>query len=70
MKLIDNWKKAWRMASVHVALGAVAFSTLPADVQAAMLGAVGLPVSAAPAVLGVLMIIARVVSQPKAQAAQ
>ena len=41
MKLIDNWKKAWRMASVQVAAGAIAF--------------------------GALMILARVVNQPKAQ---
>ena len=67
MKLIDNWKKAWRMASVQVAAGAIAFGALPETVQAAMLGAVGLPVSAVPVVLGALMILARVVNQPKAQ---
>lgn len=65
MKLIDNWKKAWRMATVQIAAGAVAFGSLPPEVQSAMLGAIGLPASAAPAVLGVLLIIARVVDQPK-----
>ena len=48
MKLIDNWKKAWRMASVQVAAGAIAFGALPETVQGAMLGAVGLPVTAVP----------------------
>ena len=48
MKLIDNWKKAWRMASVQVAAGAIAFGALPETVQAAMLGSVGLPVTAVP----------------------
>lgn len=65
MALIPNWKKAWRMATMQIAAGAVAFGTLPPDVQASMLGALGLPASAAPAVLGLLLMIARVVDQPK-----
>lgn len=65
VKLIDNWKKAWRMATVQIAAGAVAFGSLPPEVQTAMLGALGLPLGAAPAVLGVMLIIARVVDQPK-----
>ncbi len=67
VRLIPNWKKAWRMASMHVAAGAVAFSTLPPDLQAALMAAVGLPVSAAPGVLGALMMLARLVDQPKAR---
>lgn len=65
MKLIGNWRKAWRMATVQIAAGAVAFGSLPPDVQASMLGALGLPASAAPAVLGLLLIFARVIDQPK-----
>ena len=67
MKLIDNWKKAWRMASVQVAAGAIAFGALPSEVQATMLGAVGLPVTAVPIMIGGLMLIARLVNQPKVQ---
>jgi hypothetical protein len=53
------------MATMQVAAGAVAFGSLPPEVQASMLGALGLPASAAPAVLGLLLMIARVVDQPK-----
>jgi hypothetical protein len=67
VKLISNWKKAWRMASVQVATGAIAFGALPGDVQAAMLAVVGLSPSVAPVVLGVLLILARVVDQPQSR---
>ncbi len=62
--LIPNWRRAWRMASVQVATVAVAWGSLPADTQAAVLDAVGLSPSQVPLVLGVLMLLARVVNQP------
>lgn len=65
MKLIPQWRRAWQMFSIQVAGIAVVFGAMPADTQAAVLDLVGLPPSRLPAVLGVLMIIARLVSQPR-----
>ena len=65
MKLVYNWKKAWRMASVQVAACAVGFGALPAELQTALLEAIGLPAASAPAVVGALLIAARLVEQPK-----
>jgi hypothetical protein len=65
MKLIPEWRRAWRMLSVQVAGAAVLFGTLPAETQAAMLDLVGLPPSRLPAVLGLLMIVGRLWAQPK-----
>jgi hypothetical protein len=62
--IITNWREAWRMASIWVAGAAVAFGALPTDTQAAMLGMVGLEPSRIPAVIGVLVIVARLVKQP------
>lgn len=63
-KLIPNWRRAWRMASVQVAAVLIAWGTLPADVQAVIVGAVGVPAERVPAILGVLMLLARLVDQP------
>lgn len=65
MKLIPEWRRAWRMLSVQVAGAAVLFGTLPAETQAAMLDLVGLPPSRLPAVLGLLMIVGRLLAQPR-----
>ena len=64
MMLIQQWRRAWRLLSVQVAGAAVVFGSLPADTQAAMLDAVGLPPSRLPAVLGLLVIAGRVLAQP------
>lgn len=65
MKLIPNWRKAWRMASVQIAVLAVAWGSLPPDAQAAMLQAVGVPAERIPAVLGALFLVLRLIDQPK-----
>lgn len=65
MKLIPNWRKAWRMASVQIAVLAVAWGSLPPDSQAAMLQAVGVPAERIPAVLGALFLVLRLIDQPK-----
>ncbi len=52
------------MASVQVAALIVAWGTLPIDVQAALVGAVGIPAERVPAILGVLMLVARLIDQP------
>lgn len=65
--LIPNWRRAWRMLSVQIASLAVVFGALPADAQAAMLDLVGVPASRLPAIIGLLVLGARLVQQPKVQ---
>ena len=64
MKLIDNVRQAWRFASMQVAAVAILFGALPSDTQAAVLNLVGIPQSRLPAILGVLVMLARIVQQP------
>ena len=63
MKLIDNWRRAWRMWSVQAAALLVAWGTLPVDMQAAIVAAVGVPPERVPAILGALVILGRLVQQ-------
>jgi hypothetical protein len=65
MTLIPDWRQAWRMFSVRVAALAVAWSALPLDAQAAVLGAVGIGPERVPGILGLLVIVARLVDQPQ-----
>lgn len=67
--LIPTWRDAWRYLSVQIAAAGVVFGSLPADTQAAMLGAVGVAPSRVPAILGLLVLIGRLVSQRPAPAA-
>lgn len=64
MKLIENWRSAWRMLSVQVAALAVVWGSLPADQQAAILALAGVGPERVPLVVGVAMIVARLVNQP------
>lgn len=68
MKLIPEWKKAWRYMSMHVASVAIVFGLLPQDTQASMLEVVGVPANRITAVLGLIFMFARIVQvkQPKA----
>lgn len=66
-ELIPDWRGAWRYWSTQIAALAVLFGALPADTQAAVLDTIGVPASRVPAILGLLVIAARMVSQrPKA----
>lgn len=65
MLLIPNWRRAWRMASVQVASLAVLWGALPADTQAQVLDLVGVPASRVPAIIGLLLIVSRIVAQPR-----
>lgn len=67
MKPVENLSRAWRLFSVQLSAGAIVLGSIPADVQTAMLDAVGVPQSRVPAILGALMLVARLVSQPKAK---
>ena len=65
MKLISNWRKSWRMASVQIAAAAIALGAMPTEVQASILAAVGVPSERVAAIIGLLLIVARLVDQPK-----
>lgn len=65
MKAIENWRQSWRMLSVQVAAVAVAWSAMPADAQAAVLGVLGVGPDRIPGILGLLVIVARLIDQPK-----
>lgn len=62
-ELIPDWRRAWRFLSVQIAAAGVIFGSLPTDTQAAMLDAAGLPASRLPAILGLLVLVGRLVSQ-------
>lgn len=64
-RLIPNWRRAWRMASVQLATLALGWGLLPPDTQAAMLAAIGVPAERVPAVLGAIFLLLRLVDQPK-----
>lgn len=68
MKLIENWRSAWRMLSVQVATLAIVWGALPVDQQAAILALFGVGPERVPLVLGLAVIVARVVSQPTTRA--
>lgn len=53
------------MLSVQVAAVAVAWGALPVDTQTAILSAVGIGAERIPAVLGALVLLARLIDQPK-----
>jgi hypothetical protein len=65
MKPVHNWKRAPRMLSVQLAALVVAWGIVPADQQAAMLDWIGIEPARVPAVLGLLVILGRLVDQPK-----
>lgn len=67
MKLIPQWRRAWRMASVQMAAAIVAWAALPPDMQAAAVAAVGIPAERVPGILALLLIVARLIDQPKAR---
>jgi len=65
MKLIPEWRQAWRMLSVQVASLAIVWGALPVDQQAAILALFGVGPERVPLVIGLAVILARVVSQQR-----
>lgn len=63
--LIPNWRAAWRMASVQIAALAVLFAALPVDQQHAILALLGIGPERIPGLVGLAVIVARLVDQPK-----
>ena len=66
-ELIPDWRRAWRFLSVQIAAAGVIFGSLPAETQAAMLDAVGIAPSRLPAILGLLVLVGRLISQRDGQ---
>lgn len=64
--LIENWRSAWRYITVQLGAIMLAWGLLPADQQAAILAAIGLPAERVPAVLGLMVLVGRLVNQSKA----
>lgn len=67
MKLIDNWRRAWRFLSVQAATLAVILGSMPVEAQSAVMGVFGVGPERMPAALGLLMIVARLIDQSKAR---
>jgi hypothetical protein len=65
MRLIPNWRSAGRMLSVQIAAAAVLFGALQPDQQTAILALLGLAPERIPGVLGLAIIVARLIDQPK-----
>lgn len=66
--LIPEARSAWRMASVQIATLAIVFGALPADQQAAILALLGVSPERIPACLGMALILARLIDQPRLRA--
>lgn len=65
MRLVQNWRKAHRMATVWVGSISAAFGLLPADQQLAILAKLGVAPLDAPFWIGLAFVAARLVDQPK-----
>lgn len=63
--LIPNWRRSWRMLTIQIAGAAVLFGALPVDQQSAILSLLGIGPERIPALLGLAVIVARLVQQPK-----
>lgn len=70
LKPIPNWRQSWRMLSVQVAAAAVAWGSLPPEMQTAVLTALGVGPERVPAVLGALFLLGRLIDQPKTREGQ
>lgn len=66
--VIPEWRQAWRMLSIQVAAVAVIFGALPVDQQTSILELLGVGPERIPAFLGMAVIAARLIAQPKAHA--
>ena len=68
MKIIPEWKRAWRMLSVQIGALAVLWVALPATTQAAVLDLLGIDAKSLPGIVGVAVILGRLIAQPGARA--
>jgi hypothetical protein len=64
VKIISEWRQAWRMFSLQAAVLLVAWSVLPPHAQAAILQFLRLTPDEATACIGVGIIVGRLIDQP------
>jgi hypothetical protein len=64
MRLVPEWRKAWRMLSVQIGALAVLWVALPAQTQAAVLDLLGIDAQHLPGLVGVAVILGRLIAQP------
>ena len=64
--LIPEWRHAWRFLSIQIGAIAVLWVALPADTQAAILDTLHIDRAHLPGILGLAVIVARLIAQPKA----
>lgn len=67
MKPVAQWRRSWRWLSVQAGALAVLWGTTSAETQAAILALVGVPAERVPAILGLLVIAARLIDQGEAR---
>jgi hypothetical protein len=65
MKLIPQWRRAWRMFSVQASALVLAWLAIPADQQEAFAALIGIAPETIPGALAALAILGRLVDQPK-----
>lgn len=65
MKLIKEWRRAWRFFSVQAAAVAVILGSMPIEAQSAVMGVFGVGPERMPAALGIVLILARLIDQSK-----
>lgn len=65
MRLIPEWRRAWRMLSVQAASLILVWVALPVETQTAILVWSGVRTESITAALGLLVILGRLVDQPK-----
>ncbi len=66
-RLIPQWRRAWRFWSVRLSSALVAWALLPPDQQAALVSWAGVAPERVPAVLALLVLVSRLIDQPKAR---
>ena len=65
MKLIPQWRRAWRMFSVQASALVLAWLAVPPQQQEAFAGLLGIAPEMIPGALAALAIAGRLVDQPK-----
>lgn len=68
--LVEDWRQCWRWLSVQFSLAMVAWASLPAETQAAMLALVGLDQGKLVGLMGVAIILGRLIDQQRKQPAR
>lgn len=62
LKLVEDWRQAWKWLSVQLSAGIVLWLSLPPDTQASIVGGL-FPPERVPLVLAVLVVVGRLIQQ-------